>query len=186
MIIRLISTEHFDKKELESALFLLDLGLDYFHIRSEFSYEVWSKLEQQIPESYRNQLVLHQHQHPKFLMHHKAKEKQIEHLGFHSCSVHQIEHLESYLPYYDHLFLSPMYDSISKSEYLGNQSIDVDFLSETQRKKCIALGGVRPEKFEELKQKGFSQVALKGWFWEQNSPLKTRWETLENLWQNRE
>ena len=96
MIIRLISTERFDKKELESALFLLDLGLDYFHIRSEFSYDVWSKLEQQIPESYRNQLVLHQHQNPRFLMHHKAKEKQVEYLGFHWSIFHPLLLLVKY------------------------------------------------------------------------------------------
>ena len=65
---------------------------------------------------------------------------------------------------YDYVTLSPIYDSISKAGYKAK--FDIDSLRPViAGRKVIALGGVTPEKFGELAEKGFSGASLLGYIW---------------------
>lgn len=84
-----------------------------------------------------------------------------------SRSCHSFEEL-TILPEASYSFLSPVFDSISKSGYAST------FSANTLRKACsdgiidrkvIALGGVTPEKFPELKSYGFGGAAMLGYLW---------------------
>lgn len=67
---------------------------------------------------------------------------------------------------YDYVFLSPFFDSISKTGYHG----DIDFgdpMLEIAKifKTPVALGGVCPGKFELLDSNGFGAAAMLGYMW---------------------
>lgn len=66
----------------------------------------------------------------------------------------------------DYAFLSPIYPSISKPGYCGN--FDFDALRAALKsagKPIFALGGITPERFDEVKSLGFSGVAMLGNVW---------------------
>lgn len=76
---------------------------------------------------------------------------------------------------YDYVFLSPIYDSISKighSGNFGNRSLK-KFL-QLSKAPVIALGGVEADKFEECKELGFHGVGVLGYIWnnESMSPIE--------------
>ena len=184
-MIRILSETFIDKHELEIILWLLDAGLDYYHFRKEhIEKHVLIDFLSQIPNQYRAKIVLH-HSLPisGFLKHHKAVDCKSENNQIHSCSAHTEEEVILYLPYYKHVFWSPVFDSISKVGYNQNKHINLLCLNETQRKQVIALGGIQPLRFKEVKQMGFSQVAIKGWFWNRKLNYKQAWREIQTSWQ---
>ena len=70
----------------------------------------------------------------------------------------------------DYLFLSPIFDSISKSGY-RSAFTDAQLRSASEIDGHVyALGGVRPENFPLLKEYGFGGAALLGHVWRDCSP----------------
>lgn len=80
-----------------------------------------------------------------------------------SRSFHTLEELQD-AGEYDYVTLSPVFDSISKNGYKSAFSLKElpPFLS---GKKVIALGGVTPSKFPDLRAAGFFGAAMLGYFW---------------------
>ena len=75
---------------------------------------------------------------------------------------------------YDYVFLSPVFDSISKSKYQGkfkDQNFNV-FLKKVKQ-KVYALGGIDASKIDKVKRMDFQGVALHGAIWESENPLIT-------------
>jgi thiamine-phosphate pyrophosphorylase len=66
----------------------------------------------------------------------------------------------------DYVTLSPIYNSISKPGYNSSFDLfDAQLLSALKRQKVIALGGVTPDKFQQLHDAGFAGAALLGYVW---------------------
>lgn len=151
--------------------------IEYFHIRKpEFTSEQMSLWLKDFPLEYRERLSLHDCTD-------LAKEFQIGgvHLnkrnnytppldfqGRISRSCHSIEEVKEWKSKCDYVFLSPIYNSISKEGY------EAKFSKEELRKavkqgvideKVFALSGVEPSKFSELKEIGFSAAAIMGFLW---------------------
>lgn len=90
-----------------------------------------------------------------------------------SChSLQEIEDLEAAiksgkdtLPY-AYVTLSPIFDSISKQGYMSKFDLGTLHLPDT-RLKIIALGGVTPDRFAELKDAGFAGAAMLGNLWKE-------------------
>ena len=82
--------------------------------------------------------------------------------GLVSRSCHSLEELERYASL-DYLFLSPVYDSISKSGYRGR--FDPDALRGVPLRNVFALGGVTPSKTSELEKAGFGGSAMLSAAW---------------------
>lgn len=80
-----------------------------------------------------------------------------------SCSFHEIEQLPQ-SKHYDYVTLSPIYDSISKSGYKSRFDLS-ELKPLLEGKRVVALGGVTPDKFSELKDFGFYGAAMLGYFW---------------------
>ena len=79
-----------------------------------------------------------------------------------SKSLHSLDEIEN-SDKYDYVFLSPIFDSISKSGYKA--AFDLDSLFPVLNgRKVMALGGVTPDKFSYLKSIGFKGAALLGYF----------------------
>ena len=182
-MIRILSETYIHPKELEILIWLLDSGLDYYHFRKEHvEKKVLVQFLETIPEPYRNRVVLHHDlMIDGFLRHHKSTERS-KHQNIHSCSVHTYAEAEIYVTCYDHIFWSPVFDSISKPGYSKNSGICVHKISPEYQSRLIALGGIEPLKFAQIKHMGFSQIAVKGWFWNQKD-YKQAWRKIQTTWQ---
>lgn len=79
-----------------------------------------------------------------------------------SKSIHTIEEVEN-IANYDYVFLSPIFNSISKTGYNSKFKLD-EIADKILNKNVIALGGVTPDKFSILKKSNFIGAALLGYF----------------------
>ena len=69
---------------------------------------------------------------------------------------------------YDYVFLSPIFDSVSKIGYVGKFTADELTTAKTEKiieKRVIALGGITPNRIKEVRRYGFGGVALIGALW---------------------
>jgi thiamine-phosphate pyrophosphorylase len=67
----------------------------------------------------------------------------------------------------DYVTLSPIYNSISKSGYNSAFNLEDTSLHNVLKTHCvIALGGVTPNHFKQLKATGFAGAALLGYVWQ--------------------
>ena len=97
-----------------------------------------------------------------------------------SChSVDEIKQLDSY---YDYVYLSPIFPSISKQGYSGNLNLHEvsDYLGEERQTKVIALGGIDANKISILENFAFDAYAVLGYVWT-NDPLKNIHEIESNF-----
>ena len=85
--------------------------------------------------------------------------------GLKTRSCHSFEEVEMYKDDYDYLFLSPIFNSISKQGYMSSFS-DAELLLASKEgiidRKVIALGGVTFDKIPYLKDLNFGGVAMIG------------------------
>lgn len=73
----------------------------------------------------------------------------------------------------DYVFLSPIYNSISKEGYGAAFSLnDNELLQTIAKHRVVALGGVTPDKFDALKVAGFAGAAMLGYFNEDKPMLQ--------------
>ena len=88
-----------------------------------------------------------------------------------STSYHSISHLNRYDSNFDYVFLSPIFESISKVGYRGtfNENALKQTLERTQF-KVIAMGGVDETKIEKARDLGFKGVAVLGALWQKPDP----------------
>lgn len=159
---------------LESGL------LDYVHIRHpEASARQIGKLAESIPSRLRHRLALHDHyeiahrlgigglhlnsRHPRCPALPDGYAPRI------SRSCHSLDELAACRDI-DYAFLSPIFDSISKSGYSSAfpPSSHPAMVQAIASAPCrvVALGGVTPEAFELLRSLGFAGGAMLGYLWE--------------------
>lgn len=85
--------------------------------------------------------------------------------GLKTRSCHSFEEVEMYKDDYDYLFLSPIFNSISKQGYMSSFS-EAELLQASREGiidgKVIALGGVTFDKIPYLKELNFGGVAMIG------------------------
>lgn len=163
------SPEHVEEEAVKLTA-LLDLGVDYIHLRKPaWSYREVKDLIENIPYKYRKKLRLHGH----FEL---LNEMNLAGVQLNSrnplapingrsvtASMHSLEELEK-SDDYEYVTLSPIFDSISKNDY--KSKFDIENLgAQLAGHKVIALGGIRPEHFSKLKEKGFFGAALLGYIW---------------------
>jgi thiamine-phosphate pyrophosphorylase len=97
-----------------------------------------------------------------------------------STSFHSWQEIREDLFPYGYVFISPVFDSISKQEYKagidlsGANEIKQEFLLENRYcPGIIGLGGVGSEQIILLKEKGFDGAAVLGGIWTSQDPLGT-------------
>ena len=80
-------------------------------------------------------------------------------------SCHSLDEIVRYKQEYDYLFLSPIFDSISKVGYTSQFSHDELLRASSMGiidSRVVALGGVTPDKIAYLEQLGFGGAAMCG------------------------
>ena len=152
---------------------LLDGGIDIIHLRKpESSVEECRRLLLQLDARYRSKIVVHNY--PELYSEFSLKGIHINrnvpsfpdgYNGFRSRSCHTLEEIVRYKAAYDYLFLSPIFDSISKHGYRSGFSEEELRHASNEGiidHKVIALGGVAPDRIGYLESLNFGGVAMMG------------------------
>lgn len=152
---------------------LLNRGIDIIHLRkSDAEINDCRKLLSKLTYEQRAKIIVHDFPslYEEFSLKGIHVNKNITSLpinykGYKTRSCHSFEEIKKYKKEYDYLFLSPIFDSISKSGYKSCFSHDelkkasADGIID---KKVIALGGVTFDSIPYLKELNFGGVAMIG------------------------
>lgn len=149
-------------------------AVNIFHIRKPEASESYVRsLINQIQKNWHSSLVLHSHYYLK----HDFGFKGIHNEFSKSC--HSLEEISNCTQGKNYVFLSPIFDSISKQGYKSKFSLsDHALLTLTENFKIIALGGIQPSEFRKLFDSKFAGAALLGYLW---GPKPTIEEKIQNL-----
>jgi thiamine-phosphate pyrophosphorylase len=94
--------------------------------------------------------------------------------GFHlSTSTHYIEDFNALDQIFEYAFLSPVFPSISKENYVSKTDLFEAIKIRTNHStQLVALGGIEPKNIEKSFRNGFDDVALLGIIWNSKNPIK--------------
>lgn len=162
---------------LWEALFLA--GLQRLHVRKPHaSVSQLNDMLISLPEKYHSRLILHQdHKLAENFklggIHFKSINLPEEYLITdenlsQSKSCHTPRQVLNNYKKYDYVFLSPIFDSISKNGYPSafyTDEIKTFFQDNPQVNNCVALGGISSKNVKECLDLGFSGCALLGAIW---------------------
>ena len=163
-----------EEDKIITALF--EEGLDILHLRKPDTAPIYAeRLLSLIPEQYHKRIVVHEN----FYLKDEYKLKGVHlnsrnpHLpgnskGHISRSCHSLEEVKEHKKNCDYVFLSPVFDSISKKDYHANytpEEIRKAHKSGIIDKKVIALGGIDVDNIRQVKSYGFGGAAIMGALW---------------------
>ncbi|WP_269241502.1 thiamine phosphate synthase [Flavobacterium limnophilum] len=175
--------------EISTIHSLFKNGLELLHIRKpDFSVAEMKAFLLEIKLEFRQQLVLHSHHQlaPAFginrihLTQNIRKEISSETLYLYneqgirlSTSTHDIESFNDLRIFFEYGFLSPVFSSISKTNYESDTSLFESIKNRTNfSTQLVALGGIYSENISETIEAGFDDVALLGTIWNSNNPIE--------------
>lgn len=171
-----ITTPTFFIEEDQIITALFEEGLDYLHLRKPNTEPIYSeRLLSLIPEQYHKRIVVHDHFYLKnefnlmgIHLNHRNPSIPDNYKGHISCSCHSIEEVKRRKGICSYVFMSPVFDSISKSNY--NSAYSKDEIIKAAKsgiidRKVIALGGINKENLHQVKEYGFGGAALLGDIW---------------------
>ena len=180
MRIVVITAEPFAAGEAEVIRRLLDAGIDRIHLRKPGAgEEPLRRLIESLPEAYYPRLSLHDRlplgaEYGLGGVHLNGRNP-VPPAGFRglvSRSCHTPGELAEHAADTDYRFLSPIFDSISKSGYRAAFS-EADLHDAAAQgvidTRTYALGGVRPDLLPRVRAWGFGGAALLGCIWRDTS-----------------
>jgi thiamine-phosphate pyrophosphorylase len=168
-------------------------GLECFHLRGNHLNEsVFRHILESIPQEFHPRIVIHDHYSLaldfaiKGIHLTELTRKQplppnlndrLTNLSL-SASFHSLSELKSNTIPYDYVFLSPVFDSISKPGYKSSFSAQMLRESLTEKRNessgllspIFALGGINAENVVLVKEMGFDGAAVMGGIWDASSP----------------
>lgn len=170
-----ITTERILSNEASAINQLFDCGLEILHFRKPYAgLEESENMLKNIDQSFHSRIVIHDHFQliEKFGLkgiHINRRNSEIYRksgITF-SCSCHSLEEVAAAWKY-DYVFLSPVYDSISKIDY--RKGFTARQLSKAGMKgiindRIVALGGITSENIPEISRYGFGGIAVLGTLW---------------------
>ena len=155
---------------------LLDGGAFAVHLRKPgMSVDDCARLIENIPEGYRRHIVVHdnfglcrRYRLQGIHLNSRNPLPPESHEGTLSCSCHSIDEVKKRKKDMDYVFLSPIFDSISKQGYAA--AFSDNELSDAAKagiidQKVVALGGVTARRAGQLRVWGFGGAALLGDVW---------------------
>lgn len=172
-----VTPSGFMEHEAERIVSLLEReGFWAVHLRKPGASRAdCERLLDRLPESCMRRIVVHDHfdlchAYPLMGIHLNRRNPALPpgYAGQRSCSCHTLAQVSQKKPGMDYVFLSPIFDSISKSNYPSAFSRDA--LQQAAAcgiidEKVVALGGVTIDKIEWLRQMGFGGAAMLGAVW---------------------
>lgn len=189
MKIILLSPPELRKNEIDIMVGFFQKGLEFFHLRKPaFSLEQTREYLNGIPETYHNRITLHHHHR---LMEdfglmgihfteslRKEKSGEIPEIRkqhpriYLSASNHSIADIKACEPSFDYVFLSPIFNSISKKNYKAAfDPAGLKSFLKSAPVKVMALGGVDEGKIKIVQDLGFVGAAVLGAVWNEEDPV---------------
>ena len=186
-----ITKPEFIQNEAKYINQLFEAGIDLLHLRKPNScMEDCERLIQEIDEKRRAQIVVHDHFElcEKYHLHgiHLNRRNHTIPKNFQgslSRSCHSLEEVIDCKDDFDYVFLSPIFDSISKQGYqhaFSDETLNKAAQEGIIDQKVIALGGITNEKIPQLKAWNFGGAAFLGAVWNQRDE-KYWQESLANI-----
>ena len=156
---------------------LFEEGLDILHLRKPDTAPMFAeRLLTLIPEQYHKRIVVHGHFYLKEEFRLKGIHLNLRnpnapdhYKGHISCSCHSLEEIKERKRNYDYVFMSPVFDSITKQDYNAQYSPEEIKKAHKQGiidKKVYALGGIDVHNIKEVKKYGFGGAAVMGAIWQ--------------------
>jgi thiamine-phosphate pyrophosphorylase len=195
MLLIVISPPETYSDEHKTLTILFNQGLEIFHLRKpDYSYDDMETYITSIPVEFHPRIVIHSHyllanRYNLKGIHLTEKARKDKNIGkvlktlgnkSLSASFHHLDELKRNRRRYDYVFLSPVFDSISKSGYKSNFDLstirkDIQLINTHHKHplNIIALGGINAENIGLIKKTGFAGAALLGAVWESDDPLST-------------
>lgn len=171
-----VTTPTFFVEEDKIITTLFEEGLDILHLRKPETPAMYSeRLLTLIPEKYHKRIVTHEHFYLKeefnlmgIHLNSRNPKEPHDYSGHISCSCHSVEEVKNKKHFYDYLFMSPVYDCISKEGYPS--AYTVEELRQASKEKIIdnkvmALGGINENNIPEIKGFGFGGAVVLGDLW---------------------
>ena len=168
-----------EEDKILTALF--EEGLEILHLRKPNTAPMYAeRLLTLIPEQYHKRIVVHGHFYLKeeynlkgIHLNHRNPEIPQGYKGHISRSCHSFDEVIMNKKDCDYVFLSPVFDSISKQNYLSG--FTEEELTGARHngiidKRVIALGGINEENILDVKKKGFGGAAILGDLWNRFDP----------------
>lgn len=177
MRVIVITDPEFLPGEAEALTALLDAGAWRVHVRKPGAHaEDVSALLEAVPERCYSRISLHDC-HDLALryglggvhLNGRNPEPPFGFAGLVSRSCHSFSELSEYASICDYMFLSPVFDSISKQGYRSHFSIEdirANACAGAVNDRVFALGGVSPENIRQVSEAGFGGAAVLGYLWE--------------------
>lgn len=173
MIIIAITTPKITDEDAYLISSLIEMGIDTVHLRKpESNITECRNLLTNLKAEHRTKIIIHDFPelYEEFTLKGIHINKNVRTLpngyrGSKSRSCHSFEEIIRYKNDYDYLFLSPIFDSISKGGYKSGFSAEElrrASLDGVIDEKVIALGGVTLDKIDYLKGLNFGGVAMVG------------------------
>ncbi len=172
----ILSLPQFFEQEALALSTLLQQGGFRLHLRKPgASPQELASLLEQIDPIYWSRIVLHDafelvKDYPVGGLHLNQRNPQAppSFRGSISCSCHNWDEVQANKSSCDYLFISPIFNSISKPNYA--RAFSQDELEEAQQKgwidsQVIALGGITARRIPSLRALGFGGVAVLGAIW---------------------
>lgn len=171
--------------ELRALEGMFAAGLQTLHVRKPgMSLNALRAYLAKVPARYHKRIVIHSHYRllnefglKGLHLTEKTRRKKVA-AAFHrakhtlSASFHAVSELKKTRRRYDYVFLSPVFDSISKTGYRSAFSAKELHMLSRLHKKVIALGGTTPGTLPRLRELKFSGAAALGFVWESKDPFK--------------
>lgn len=174
-----ISSEKDTQKEAEKVNRMFDNGLQLFHLRKPgSSIRTLQKLLDRLDEDYLNRVIIHTHyqllqKYPLKGIHLRGMQEKKVTKGVISTSFHSLEELNHPDPF-EYVFLSPVFNSISKQDYPSTfQLKEVALHLKNTKQKVMALGGCQGKHIPELKKIGFYGMGVLGAIWQSPDPVQS-------------
>ena len=166
-LILAVTPENIFEGETHIIESLLDIEFDYVHIRHpNADISSFRELLNSIDKSYHNRLKIHSHfellyEYDLGGVHLNNRNPEYPGNCAKSKSCHSIEELVD-ASQYEYVTLSPIFNSISKCGYKSRFDL-TELRKNLPAQNVIALGGVTPKHFNELKDIGFGGAMMSGY-----------------------
>ena len=155
---------------------LFEEGLDILHLRKPETPAMYAeRLLTLIPEKYHRRIVTHEHFYLKeefnlmgIHLNTRNPKEPHDYSGHISCTCHTLEEVKNRKHFYDYLFMSPVFDCITK-EGVSSAFSALDLRQASKEhiidSKVMALGGITPDNILQIKDYGFGGAVIMGDLW---------------------
>lgn len=195
-MIILISNPESVEGEIALINRLFQAGLQQFHLRKPnynlYEIDIFLK---QIDKKFHHKIVIHQHYelikkynlkgiHFTYKTKSEINKNEYQNL-YKSVSIHSFDELLTYkTKQINQVFLSPIFDSISKPGYKSSIKLQniADFKQKNNIKfNIIALGGIKKENISTIKKYQFDGIALLGTIWNDFKTNQNKLQIIEKF-----